>query len=317
MAKPRSLAIRFWRFSISLSKNSSTLPHCRQTRWSWWSPWLSSNTALSLSKWWRINSPACSNWVSTRYTVARPMSWPSSESRRYTSSAVMWRLSLCSNRSRIFRRGSVALRPMLLRSDGLLNGVSRTGTRIRYDTFFSNRPTLSGFLAMRHFLISALLLSLLAGCSSVHIGPHHIDVQQGNALDQENVARLKPGLNRSQVRFLLGTPLVVDPFRNDRWDYVYLYYKAGKLTEQKHISLFFEGDTLTRIEGDVPMAEQAAQPPAPAPVAAPELKAAAAATEPGVETGPLPAAPAPQPVPAAVAAPQPELPAAGVSRPQV
>lgn len=112
---------------------------------------------------------------------------------------------------------------------------------------------------MRHFLISVLFLSLVAGCSSVNIGPHRIDVQQGNALDQENVARLKPGLSRSQVRFLLGTPLVVDPFRTDRWDYVYVYYKAGKLAEQKRITLFFEGDTLARIEGDVPLAEPAGQ----------------------------------------------------------
>lgn len=112
---------------------------------------------------------------------------------------------------------------------------------------------------MRHFLISALFLSLLAGCSSVKIGPHRIDVQQGNALDQENVARLKTGLSRSQVRFLLGTPLVVDPFRTDRWDYVYVYYKAGKLAEKKRITLFFEGDTLARI-GDLPAAEPAVQP---------------------------------------------------------
>jgi len=103
---------------------------------------------------------------------------------------------------------------------------------------------------MRHFLISILFLSLTAGCSG--IGPHRIDVQQGNALDQENVARLKPGLSRSQVRFLLGTPLVVDPFRNDRWDYVYVHHKAGRLAEQKRITLFFEGDTLLRMEGDVP-----------------------------------------------------------------
>jgi outer membrane protein assembly factor BamE len=106
---------------------------------------------------------------------------------------------------------------------------------------------------MRHFLISVLFLSL-AGCSSVNIGPHRIDVQQGNALDQESVARLKPGLSRSQVRFLLGTPLVVDPFRTDRWDYVYRYYKAGKLAEQKRITLYFDGDTLARMEGDVPPA---------------------------------------------------------------
>lgn len=113
---------------------------------------------------------------------------------------------------------------------------------------------------MRHILISVLFLSLVAGCSSVNIGPHRIDVQQGNALDQENVARLKPGLSRSQVRFLLGTPLVVDPFRTDRWDYVYMYYKAGRLAEQKRITLFFEGDTLARMEGDVPAVPTPAQP---------------------------------------------------------
>lgn len=141
---------------------------------------------------------------------------------------------------------------------------------------------------MRHFLISALLLSLVAGCSSVNVGPHRIDVQQGNALDQENVARLKPGLNRSQVRFLLGTPLVVDPFRTDRWDYVYVFYKAGKLAEQKRITLFFDGDTLARIEGDLPE-----------PVAAP------ATLQPEPQAAPTPA-PQPAPTPEPVPAPQPE-----------
>jgi len=151
---------------------------------------------------------------------------------------------------------------------------------------------------MRHFLISVLLLGLVAGCSGTKIGPHRIDIQQGNALDQENVARLKPGLNRSQVRFLLGTPLVVDPFRTDRWDYVYVYYKAGKLAEQKRISLFFDGDILARIEGDLPTAEpttQATQAPAPAPEPAP-------APAPAPEPAPAPApAPVQQPAPKAEA----------------
>jgi outer membrane protein assembly factor BamE len=142
---------------------------------------------------------------------------------------------------------------------------------------------------MRHFLIPVLLLSLVAGCSSVKIGPHRIDVQQGNALDQENVARLKPGLNRSQVRFLLGTPLVVDPFRTDRWDYVYVYYKAGKLAEQKRITLFFEGDTLARIEGDMPVAEAPSQPSVPAVQVEP--KAETTALPPSVKVQPEPVAP--------------------------
>lgn len=159
---------------------------------------------------------------------------------------------------------------------------------------------------MRHFLIPVLLLSLAAGCSSVKIGPHRIDVQQGNALDQENVARLKLGLNRSQVRFLLGTPLVVDPFRADRWDYVYVFYKAGKLAEQKRITLFFDGDTLTRIDGDLPAAE-----PAPVAQVAPKTEAPAAPS--AVTTAPLPEAAVPQPAPIPAAASRPAAVAPPVS----
>ena len=145
---------------------------------------------------------------------------------------------------------------------------------------------------MRLFLISALLLSLASGCSSINIGPHRIDVQQGNALDQENVARLKPGLNRSQVRFLLGTPLIVDPFRTDRWDYVYVFYKAGKLAEQKRITLFFDGETLARIEGDLPVATPDTQRPAATGKTDPQPGTPAIA--PAVEPQPLPTALPPQ-----------------------
>ncbi len=152
---------------------------------------------------------------------------------------------------------------------------------------------------MRQYLIPLLLLSLTAGCSSVNIGPHRIDVQQGNALDQENVARLKPGLNRSQVRFLLGTPLVIDPFRNDRWDYVYVNYKAGKLAEQRGITLFFEGDTLARIEGDLPEATDAAPSSAnPAPNAPAEAKTGTVTTLAVAEADAKPASSTPQAMPA-------------------
>lgn len=174
---------------------------------------------------------------------------------------------------------------------------------------------------MRQLLISALLLSLLAGCASTPIGPHRIDVQQGNALDQENVARLKPGLNRSQVRFLLGTPLVVDPFRNDRWDYVYVYHKAGRLAEQKRLTLFFEGDVLARIEGDLPPAgpapeQQPVSQPLPAPQAQPRAPAAPVVPErsaPVAPAAPSPVQPAPEPVSKAPAAAAPVAAAAATA----
>lgn len=112
---------------------------------------------------------------------------------------------------------------------------------------------------MRFFLI--LLSVVLAGCSSVPIlpglKPYRIDVPQGNFVTQDMVAMLKPGMTRSQVRFALGTPLVVDPFRNDRWDYFYMLHKAGELAERRVVTVVFKGDELLRIEGDVVVAPAA------------------------------------------------------------
>jgi outer membrane protein assembly factor BamE len=97
----------------------------------------------------------------------------------------------------------------------------------------------------------ALILSvcLLAGC---FLKPHKIDVQQGNYLDEVAVAKLKPGMTRSQVRFLLGTPLITDPFHPERWDYMYLDRKKGKLKNEKRLTVYFEGDKLTRAITDLP-----------------------------------------------------------------
>ena len=92
----------------------------------------------------------------------------------------------------------------------------------------------------------------LAACSITdRITPYKLDVQQGNVVTQEMVAKLKLGMNKSQVRFILGTPLITDAFHADRWDYVYRYQKAGTLTEERHVALIFEGDALKQMSGDV------------------------------------------------------------------
>lgn len=96
------------------------------------------------------------------------------------------------------------------------------------------------------------LALIITGCTYVPLlTPYKIDIQQGNVVTQEMVARLKPGMTRAQVRFTLGTPLVVDPFRADRWDYVFVYMKRGAVTEQRRIMVVFKDDKLDRIEGDV------------------------------------------------------------------
>lgn len=94
-------------------------------------------------------------------------------------------------------------------------------------------------------LCSAACLLALSACSI-----HTVDIQQGNIITPEMVQQLKPGMTKQQVRFIMGTPTIVDTFHPDRWDYIYtLKEKTGK-QEQKHVGLFFDGDELTRIEAD-------------------------------------------------------------------
>jgi len=78
---------------------------------------------------------------------------------------------------------------------------------------------------------------------------YRIDVQQGNFLENKDIDQINVGMTRSQVRYLLGTPMVADPFQPARWDYVY-YLKKGRSrkVQQRHFIVFFEGDSVVRIE---------------------------------------------------------------------
>lgn len=76
------------------------------------------------------------------------------------------------------------------------------------------------------------------------------EVQQGNVVTQEMVDKLQPGMNRRQVTYIMGTPLLVDAFHQDRWDYIYTRETGGGAGNKERISLYFEDDTLIRVEGD-------------------------------------------------------------------
>ncbi len=96
------------------------------------------------------------------------------------------------------------------------------------------------------------------------VQPYKLDIPQGNLITQEMVDKLKPGMTRSQVRFVLGTPLVVDAFRTNRWDFVYTLKKGGKAVESQRVTILFDGDVLQSIEGNVVAAKPASVTPAPA-----------------------------------------------------
>ena len=97
-------------------------------------------------------------------------------------------------------------------------------------------------------LAAAVLAASTAGCI------YRMDIQQGNLLDPEQVDQVEVGMTRSQVRFLLGTPMVIDTFDPDRWDYVYSLRRGhSRKVARRHLVVWFEGDTVTRIEQPIPI----------------------------------------------------------------
>ncbi len=96
-----------------------------------------------------------------------------------------------------------------------------------------------------------MVLIIVAGCGNRLPGVYRLDIQQGNVITQEMLDQLEVGMDRRKVRFILGTPLVTDPFNQNRWDYLYSFQEGGGDRIQRHVSLLFENDLLMRIEGDV------------------------------------------------------------------
>lgn len=122
--------------------------------------------------------------------------------------------------------------------------------------YYADVPLLMSF-TMRTKLI--IISVLLVSCSEVStpklpsFTAHKIEINQGNMVTAEMRQKLKSGMTRLQVQAALGTPLVNDAFHANRWDYVYRLEKNGKLVEKQRMTLFFEGDRLTRIDdGNMP-----------------------------------------------------------------
>lgn len=114
--------------------------------------------------------------------------------------------------------------------------------------------------------LALIALCGLAGCV------YRMNIQQGNFLKPEDIDRVQTGMTRSQVRFLLGTPMVSDTFDADRWDYYYYLVRGhSRKKETRHVIVRFDGDKVASIErlqmpasAPAPVAP-AAPPPQPAP----------------------------------------------------
>jgi outer membrane protein assembly factor BamE len=92
------------------------------------------------------------------------------------------------------------------------------------------------------------LIIILVLLSSCILRPYKVTVQQGNVISEEALRQLKVGMNKAEVQKIMGTPLHIDPFNPDAWDYVYRLQKPYTPLEERIVSLYFKDDKLVRIE---------------------------------------------------------------------
>jgi outer membrane protein assembly factor BamE len=86
----------------------------------------------------------------------------------------------------------------------------------------------------------------VTACSPIY----KLDIQQGNLFNKNLVDSLKPGMSKRQVTLVMGSPSIVSPFDQNRWDYVSTLRKGNGRMATKDLTLYFENDSLAKIEGD-------------------------------------------------------------------
>lgn len=89
----------------------------------------------------------------------------------------------------------------------------------------------------------------LSGCGLLY----RVEVQQGNVITREMLSQLRAGMSKEKIRFIMGSPMLEDPFHKNRWDYYYSLHQDNERQERRHVTLYFEQDRLVRLEGDTDM----------------------------------------------------------------
>ncbi len=99
---------------------------------------------------------------------------------------------------------------------------------------------------LRALILIAALLTVVSGCV------FRANISQGNLIEQDDLDQIEVGMTRNQIRFLLGTPMIDDPFHKDRWDYIY-YLKVGRkdTVAKRWVSILFSGAKVGEIRKDL------------------------------------------------------------------
>lgn len=105
--------------------------------------------------------------------------------------------------------------------------------------------------------VALALATILTSCALPRV--YKVTVQQGNVITQQMVDRLQPGMTREQVAYVMGEPVIRNPFDQDRWDYVYTLRVPGVVQDHMKMSLFFTDGLLSHFVGDLAPSDQQAK----------------------------------------------------------
>jgi outer membrane protein assembly factor BamE len=112
------------------------------------------------------------------------------------------------------------------------------------------RTTLISTFFKRVSITAAALLCILSlsGCVEWLPEAHRLDINEGNTVKLEQLDALQIGMNRNQVRQVMGEPMLADPFHPDRWDYIYRFVPTKGFERKSLLTLYFKNDQLARID---------------------------------------------------------------------
>ena len=131
--------------------------------------------------------------------------------------------------------------------------MARSYCCMKYMIFLTRFRRLAALFAM------ASVLCLATGCGSLDkasnsvagvLEPYRMEIVQGNVVNREQLAAIPKGASRAQVAAVLGTPLLTSVFHADRWVYAFSLYQQGKLGQLRQVTVFFNGDSMERIDAD-------------------------------------------------------------------
>ena len=94
----------------------------------------------------------------------------------------------------------------------------------------------------------SLMLHFISACAAWLPEPHKLDLQQGNTIKLEQLESIKIGMTKTEVRKIMGSPMLADPFHNQRWDYIYRFIPNKGFERKSLLTLYFKDDVLVKID---------------------------------------------------------------------